>query len=309
MLWSIAVACSPCATEIASGDSTLALAAASIGAAMLALAPIARSIGAAASRARSMLALRSSSDSTSLSGSAVAPSAASSSREIRDGFVTVPPGFGPLSGRYRCWVRMKLTVTVTGTSRSVRSRLSTRSNRADLVGEARPQLARQVVAHALEADELRSADVLGKSETAAHVDQRVVETMHDQRRHVDVAEELRPVRLRHRRGELPDIATAVERPLVAAARELTQVDLVERETLRPHQPERVEHRLLGTCTVGDGAAGEEMPDEVRTWVADEPRPGRRHDERQAADAVRVLAGDRLRNEPAHRRTDDMRRVD
>src|SRR4051794_960944 len=96
MPWVIAAPWSAWAAETASGESTLALAAASIGAAMLAFAPTARSIGAAASIARSMLALRSSSESTSLSGSAVAPSAASSSREMRDGFVTTPPGVRPL---------------------------------------------------------------------------------------------------------------------------------------------------------------------------------------------------------------------
>src|SRR4051794_34943087 len=52
---------------------------------MLALAPTARSIGAAVSRARSMLALRSSSERTSLAGRAVAPSAASSSGVTRAG--------------------------------------------------------------------------------------------------------------------------------------------------------------------------------------------------------------------------------
>src|SRR3954471_7294707 len=118
MPWSIATACCPCATEIASGESTLALAAASIGAAMLAFAPTARSIGAAASMARSMLALRSSSESTSLSGSAVAPSAASSSRVMRDGFVTFPPGVRPLErAGTRICAQPKLDETATERSR------------------------------------------------------------------------------------------------------------------------------------------------------------------------------------------------
>src|SRR4051812_2180090 len=159
---------------MASGDRTLALAAASIGAAMLALAPIARSIGAAASSARSRLALRSRSERTSLSGRAVAPSAASSSGEIRDGFVTAPPDIGPLSSRYPAG-RTDETRTAVGRSAGGAAVLAPRGDRGDLVGEPRPQLPWQVVAHALEPDELRSRDVLRERQPAADVDERVVE--------------------------------------------------------------------------------------------------------------------------------------
>src|SRR5947209_13918862 len=93
MPWWIAPPCVASESAAAPGDSTLASTAALIGAAMLALGPTARSIGAALSSARSKLALRSSSDSTSLSGRAVAPSAASSSGVTRSSgrSATVPP--------------------------------------------------------------------------------------------------------------------------------------------------------------------------------------------------------------------------
>src|SRR4051794_18046785 len=90
------------------------------------------------------------------------------------------------------------------------SGVAPRGNRADLVREARPQLARQVVPHSLEPDELCAADVLREREATADVDQRVVEAVHDQGRDLDVAEVLRPVRLRHRRSKLAHVATTVE---------------------------------------------------------------------------------------------------
>src|SRR4051794_35727734 len=152
---------------------------------MLALAPIARSIGAAASSARSRLALRSRSERTSLSGRAVAPSAASSSGEIRDGFVTAPPDIGPLSSRYPAG-RTDETRTAVGRSAGGGAAvLAPRGDRGDLVGEPRPQLPRQVVPHPLEPDELRSRDVLRERQPAADVDERIVEPVHDQGRNLD----------------------------------------------------------------------------------------------------------------------------
>src|SRR3954466_2840969 len=73
---------------------------------------------------------------------------------------------------------------------------------ADLVGEAGPQVPRQVVAHSLEADELRAGDGFGDGLAAGDVDQRVVETVHNQRRHVDVAQVPGAVGLTDTSGEL-----------------------------------------------------------------------------------------------------------
>jgi hypothetical protein len=79
MPWSMRTPWSAKACAVEPAERTLAATAASIGAATLAFAATARSIGAATSRSRSRSALRSSSDTTSLSGNPVASSAASSS--------------------------------------------------------------------------------------------------------------------------------------------------------------------------------------------------------------------------------------
>ena len=91
MPWSIITPWSPSACAVEPSESMLAPTAASIGAATLALAATARSIGAATSSARSRSASRSRIETTSLSGSAAAPSDSSSSG--------VRPGCRRLSGR------------------------------------------------------------------------------------------------------------------------------------------------------------------------------------------------------------------
>src|SRR5205807_547307 len=101
---------------------------------------------------------------------------------------------------------------------------------------ARPQVARQVVAHALEADELRAGNRLGDGLATGDVDQRVVETVHHQRGHLDVAQVPGAVRLTDTRGELAQVAARVVGPLVAAAGEVTQIFLVEGEPLRADEP-------------------------------------------------------------------------
>ena len=81
MPWSISAPWSDSAWAVEPVERTLAPTEASIGAATLAFAATARSIGAAASSARSRSALRSSSEMTSLSGNGAAVSAASSSAD------------------------------------------------------------------------------------------------------------------------------------------------------------------------------------------------------------------------------------
>jgi hypothetical protein len=80
--WSRSTPWSLSACDAEPVERMFALTAASIGAATLALAATARSIGAAASMARLRSALRSRIDTTSLSGSAMAPSASSSASDI-----------------------------------------------------------------------------------------------------------------------------------------------------------------------------------------------------------------------------------
>src|SRR3954467_8041142 len=89
-----------------------------------------------------------------------------------------------------------VATTLSTWPRSAASRLfAARRHRADFVGEARPQLAREVVTHALEADELRTRDRLRDRLATGDVDQRIVQPMHDDRRHLDVAQVLGAVRL------------------------------------------------------------------------------------------------------------------
>ena len=93
--WWISTPWSLSAWAVESTESTLAPTAASIGAATLALAATARSMGAAASMARLMSAFRSRIDTTSLSGRAVAPCALSSSSDrptVWSSFMVLRPG-------------------------------------------------------------------------------------------------------------------------------------------------------------------------------------------------------------------------
>ena len=85
---------------------------------------------------------------------------------------------------------------------------------ADLVGEARPQDARQVVPHPGEADELGVRDGLRQSDTSADVDQRVVHPVHHQRGDLDLTQERGPVRLG---DDGPQLPRAPDAPGSAAA--------------------------------------------------------------------------------------------
>jgi hypothetical protein len=177
--------------------------------------------------------------------------------------------------------------------------------RGDFPDERRPQRPGQVVTHAGESHEPGVRDSPGDRQAPARRDQRVMQPVDNQCGDGDPTQRRGAVRLAHARRELPPGAVRIIAPVPAPAGQVTHILLVEREAGRADEPERLDGRGNGRGPA-DGHPPPEHPGVDPGFRLSHPaRSGGGHHQREGADPGGVLQRDGLRDEPAHRRPDQV----
>ena len=164
------------------------------------------------------------------------------------------------------------------------------------------------MAHAGEPHEPGARDRPGDRQAPARRDQRVMQPVDDQRRDGDPAQLRGPVRLARARRELPPGAVRVIPAVIAPPGQVTDVLLVERETGRADEPERLHRRCDGRGPARVHPPPQQPGVNARFRLPHPAGSGGRHDQRERADPAGVLQRDSLRDEPAHRRPDQVNPV-
>ena len=156
--------------------------------------------------------------------------------------------------------------------------------------------------------QLGAGDGGGGGAAARDVHHLVGEAVHDERRHAYAAQPGRPVRLGEDGEHLPHHAGGADATVEGLLGALPDLLLRLRVVGRPDQPPELGAGADVRLPAGP-AAGEQRRHQARVLPADGALAGRRHDAGQRADPARVRDRHRLRDHPAHRHPDDVRRVE